>query len=64
VVHCRPAFDTNLPKIICDPQRQIIQLNGLYRHGYLFAPVFAEAINQFFSTNSWNQLVRDFLVVT
>ncbi len=32
----RPAFMTNLPRIECD--NKLMRINGLYRHGYLFAP--------------------------
>jgi glycine oxidase len=37
LVGLRPAFDDNLPKI--DIGEKIISINGLYRHGYLFAPI-------------------------
>lgn len=33
----RPAFSSNQPKIICHDA--LIQVNGLYRHGFLIAPV-------------------------
>ncbi|MFD2165669.1 FAD-dependent oxidoreductase [Thalassotalea euphylliae] len=35
--HRRPAFADNKPKVI--NQSGLLQLNGLYRHGYLLAPV-------------------------
>jgi len=34
---CRPAFSDNKPRINC--QTGLIQINGLYRHGFLLAPV-------------------------
>ena len=40
VSQCRPAFDNNQPKIIS--QNNLIQVNGLYRHGFLIAPVVLE----------------------
>ncbi len=33
----RPAFSDNQPKIVI--QQRLIQINGLFRHGYLIAPV-------------------------
>lgn len=38
----RPAYEDNLPRITID--NNIICANGLYRHGYLFAPVIAQTI--------------------
>ena len=34
--NCRPAFHNNLPRIYS--QTGLMQINGLYRHGYLLAP--------------------------
>ena len=39
--NCRPAFPDNLPRIMVDDGR--IRINGLYRHGFLLAPVVARA---------------------
>jgi glycine oxidase len=36
----RPAFPDNLPRIVIDGDR--IEVNGLYRHGFLLAPALAE----------------------
>ena len=36
----RPAFPDNLPRIVIDNARIIV--NGLYRHGFLLAPALAE----------------------
>ena len=38
----RPAFPDNIPKIIKRGRRLIV--NGAYRHGFLLAPVLAEAV--------------------
>lgn len=38
----RPAFDDNTPRAEIAPGRW--RLNGLYRHGYLLAPVLLEAV--------------------
>ncbi len=37
VTQCRPAFSDNQPKI--SVQGSLIQVNGLFRHGFLIAPV-------------------------
>lgn len=36
----RPAFSDNIPKIVT--QGQTLYVNGMYRHGFLLAPVLAE----------------------
>ena len=51
---CRPAFIDNKPRILC--QSGLIQINGLYRHGFLLAPVVVEhalwAVEQQFYGNN------------
>jgi len=44
VSQCRPAFSDNQPKIITG--QSLIQVNGLYRHGFLIAPVVLEQVVQ------------------
>ncbi|WP_440875179.1 glycine oxidase ThiO [Thalassotalea sp. PLHSN55] len=44
VSQCRPAFDDNQPKITLG--KHVIQINGLYRHGFLIAPVLLKQIEQ------------------
>ncbi len=39
---CRPALPDNRPEIRWDGGR-LIQINGLYRHGYLIAPALLDA---------------------
>jgi len=41
-VNLRPAFMDNLPRVESEPG--LIRANGLYRHGYLLAPVIAEHV--------------------
>lgn len=36
----RPAFNDNLPRITCE--KGIVRVNGLYRHGFLLAPILAQ----------------------
>ncbi|KGJ97432.1 FAD-dependent oxidoreductase [Colwellia psychrerythraea] len=55
VSQCRPAFSDNQPKITV--QDSLIQVNGLFRHGFLIAPVVLEQTltviaNQLNSSNS------------
>jgi glycine oxidase len=41
----RPAYPDNLPRIAVDGN--IIRCNGLFRHGYLLAPVMAQCVKDF-----------------
>jgi glycine oxidase len=54
IVQLRPAFSDNQPKI--SVQQRLIQVNGLFRHGFLIAPVVLKqvsfAVDQFFLKNS------------
>jgi len=55
ISQCRPAFSDNQPKITV--QGSLIQVNGLFRHGFLIAPVVLEQTlaviaNQLNSNNS------------
>jgi glycine oxidase len=38
----RPALPDNAPAIRFDPQRKVLRINGLYRHGFLLTPVIVE----------------------
>ena len=40
----RPAFNDNLPRIV--REKQLIRINGLFRHGYLFAPALVDEVIQ------------------
>jgi glycine oxidase len=46
----RPAFPDNRPRII--PRKGYIYVNGLYRHGFLLAPVLAELVAQYIETGA------------
>lgn len=41
---CRPAFPDNLPRVTCEPG--LVRINGLYRHGFLLAPLLVETVCQ------------------
>ncbi len=42
LVGLRPAFNDNLPRIV--REQRLIRINGLYRHGYLFAPALIDEV--------------------
>lgn len=46
----RPAFPDNRPRIIA--RGRYIYVNGLYRHGFLLAPVMAEMVADFIETGT------------
>ena len=46
----RPAFPDNRPRII--PRNSYIYVNGLYRHGFLLAPVLAELVAVYIETGA------------
>lgn len=48
----RPAFPDNRPRII--PGNGYIYVNGLYRHGFLLAPVMAELVADYLETGAAN----------
>ncbi len=41
-VQARPTLPNNLPRI-ANPEPGVLQINGLYRHGYLISPAVADA---------------------
>ncbi len=51
----RPAFPDNMPKIIRRGNR--LYVNGLYRHGFLLAPVLAKHVADYLETGAINQEV-------
>ncbi len=42
MTHCRPTFSNHLPKI--QKKKNIVAINGLYRHGFLIAPSLATEV--------------------
>jgi glycine oxidase len=46
----RPAFPDNMPRVIVRGRR--IYVNGAYRHGFLLAPVLAEAVATYLETGT------------
>jgi glycine oxidase len=43
----RPALPDNIPRVFIEKNGRIIRVNGAYRHGFLLAPVLAEAVAGF-----------------
>lgn len=48
--NCRPAFRDNLPRI--DVNNGFISANGLFRHGYLLAPIIARNVAHYIQTEN------------
>lgn len=40
----RPAFPDNIPRVVPSDDLGVIHVNGAYRHGFLLAPVLAQAV--------------------
>ncbi|AGK59061.1 FAD dependent oxidoreductase [Hyphomicrobium denitrificans 1NES1] len=45
----RPAFPDNVPRALVEDGGRTIRVNGTYRHGFLLAPVLAQAVGGFLS---------------
>ena len=43
---CRPTLADNLPAIV-EPRPRVLQINGLYRHGFLIAPALLDIAVQY-----------------
>ncbi len=59
ITNCRPAFFDNLPKISASPG--LLSVNGLYRHGFLLAPVLVEASLHLLGGRPVDEDVRSFI---
>lgn len=55
-VDVRPAYPDNLPKIY--KRQNYIAINGMYRHGYLLAPVFTKIVNDHITQGTENELIE------
>lgn len=55
----RPAFPDNTPRIVVEGGGRILRVNGLYRHGFLLAPVLAEAVAAYVSVGARHSLMVD-----
>jgi glycine oxidase len=48
--NCRPALPDNLPAVALQPG--LLRINGLFRHGFLLAPVLARAVAAYLRTGN------------
>jgi glycine oxidase len=48
---CRPTLPDNLPAIRCSAPR-LLEVNGLYRHGYMIAPAVLDAALEWLRTGA------------
>jgi glycine oxidase len=55
----RPALFNNLPRIEVSPK--LLRVNGLFRHGYLLGPLFAEAVSQIVQKKSTRSELKTFI---
>jgi glycine oxidase len=53
----RPAFPDNMPRAIVSEEGRRIYVNGAYRHGFLLAPVLAQAVANYLETGAISELV-------
>lgn len=53
----RPAFPDNVPRIVVSDGGRIIRVNGMYRHGFLLAPIVAEAVQAFIAEGARHPLI-------
>jgi glycine oxidase len=53
----RPAFPDNVPRAIVRDGGRRILVNGAYRHGFLLAPVLADAVAQYIATGRAHPLL-------
>ena len=53
----RPAFADNTPRILIEESARTIRVNGMYRHGFLLAPIMAEAVAAYFADGTRHALM-------
>lgn len=53
----RPAFPDNVPRLVM--RGGVLHLNGLYRHGYLMAPVLAQMAAEFLMNGTRPELMHE-----
>lgn len=52
----RPAFADNVPRVVA--AGEVLRINGLFRHGFLMAPVLAEQAAEFLATGRKGELIH------
>jgi glycine oxidase len=53
----RPAYPDNVPRALIRNGGKIIHVNGAYRHGFLLAPVLADAVTAFIAHGAAHPLI-------
>jgi glycine oxidase len=53
----RPAFPDNVPRVVLRDDGKRIFVNGAYRHGFLLAPVLADAVAQYLDNGAGHALI-------
>ena len=53
----RPAFPDNVPRVFVKDDGRRLFVNGAYRHGFLLAPVLAEAVADFIERGAAHPLL-------
>lgn len=53
----RPSFPDNVPRAVIERDGRIIRVNGSYRHGFLLAPVLAQAVSDYIATGARHDLI-------
>ena len=48
LTQCRPTLPDNLPAIR-QPHPRVLQINGLYRHGFMIAPALLDVVVELLS---------------
>ncbi|WP_143899695.1 FAD-dependent oxidoreductase [Tepidimonas thermarum] len=46
---CRPTLPDNLPAVV-EPAPRVLQINGLYRHGFMISPALHDAVIEYMNT--------------
>lgn len=54
----RPAFPDNVPRVRIERGGRMIRVNGAYRHGFLLAPVLAEAVADYLKSGAQMPLLQ------
>ncbi|MBX9925780.1 MAG: FAD-dependent oxidoreductase [Hyphomicrobiaceae bacterium] len=54
----RPSLPDNVPRAIASPATRIIRVNGAYRHGFLLAPILAQAVEAYIANAAPHPLLE------
>lgn len=54
----RPSLPDNVPRAIANPATRIIRVNGAYRHGFLLAPILAQAVEAYIANAAPHPLLE------